>query len=147
MNYRRSPGTMIPVQVLHAVNTKQAQFLFQDPGIPHQVSQRAHFLSINWQIKWSRHRERRKMALLLAFYEAAWPVEQRTAVQGEERSLCICWLFQLSARLNAAARSFRKGKEALLKGPANTPPLLVYIYTNPIFLSNSSRKSLFHSMI
>lgn len=81
------------------------------------------------------------MALLLAFYGAVWPAEQRTAEQGEERSLRICWLFQLSAKLSAAAvLSFRKGGEALLKGPANTPPLLVCIYTNPIFLKQIFKK-------
>lgn len=36
--------------------------------------------------------------------------------------------------LNAAALSFRKGGKALLKGSPNTPPPLVYIYTNPVFL-------------
>lgn len=40
----------------------------------------------------------------------------------------VRWLLQLSAQLSAAAPSFRKGGEALLKCPANTPPLLVCIY-------------------
>lgn len=49
-------------------------------------------------------------------------------------------LFQLSAKLNAAALSFRKRGETLLKDSANTPPLLVYIYTNPIFLKQLFNK-------
>lgn len=44
-------------------------------------------------------------------------------MQGEEHS-------PVFHSLNAAALSFRKGGKALLKGSPNTPPLLVYTYTN-----------------
>lgn len=107
-------------------------FGFQDSGIPLQVSKRAHFLSINWQIKWFRQREMKKRALLLAFYGALWP-EQGTAVQGEEHSPAF-------HSLNTAALSFRKGGKALLEGSANTLPLLVYIYRNPVFLKQFFNK-------
>jgi len=57
--------------------------------------------------------------------------------------------FHLTAKLKAAAVSFRKRGKACLKGPTNTPPLLVYIYTNPIFLKQLFKKItiLFHDII
>lgn len=56
-------------------------------------------------------------------------------MQGEEHSPAF-------PSLNAAALNFRKGAKAVLKESPNIPPLLVYIYTNLVFL-----KQLFEEII